>query len=170
MAVTLVTASGIWVPFAFQFTVEPPVGSDVGIKVPPVEGPEIVSVTPELPGAAEPGAIEETKGRGLGGGLMIKARVFDRPLFWLPECGLRVLILALPGLAISAFGTTALRFMTLEFASRVGVVARLLPFHWATVWVTNGPPNRVIVRSEQLVVQALTMEGEMAVRLAPVFP
>ena len=101
---------------------------------------------------------------------MMKASVFERPLFWLPECGLRVLISALPGLAISAFGTTALRFMTLLLASRVGVVARFLPFHWATVWLTNGPPKRVIVRSEQLLPQALTMEGEIAVRLAPVFP
>src|SRR6266403_1258699 len=101
---------------------------------------------------------------------MMKASVLERPLFWLPECGLRVLISALPGLAISAFGTTALRFMTLLLASRVGVVARFLPFHWATVWVTNGPPNKVMVRSEPFEPTALMTEGEMAVRLAPVVP
>jgi len=159
-------ARAVCEPFAFQFTVEPPVGSDEAIKLDPV----MLSVTAALPGFAEAGEMELRTGRGFGGGLMMKARVFDRPLFWLPECGLRVLILALPGVAISAFGTTALRFMTLLLASRVGVVARLLPFHWATVLVTKGPPKRVIVRSEQLVVQALTMDGEMAVRLAPVFP
>ena len=166
MAVTLEVVRGVCVPLVLQFTVEPPVGSEEEIKLVPV----MVSVTGALPGFAAVGEMEERTGSGLGGGLMMKARVFERPLFWLPECGLKVLTSAVPGLAISAAGTTALRFMTLEFASRVGVVARLLPFHWATVWVTNGPPKRVIVRSEQLLPQALTMEGEIAVRLAPVFP
>src|SRR6266478_8429862 len=123
--------------------------------------PLIVRVTFGLPGLAEAGEMELRTGRGFAGGLMMKARVFERPLFWLPECGLKVLTLAVPGLAISAAGTTALRFMTLLLASRVGVVARLLPFHWATVLVTKGPPKRVIVRSEQLLPQAPTMEGEI---------
>jgi hypothetical protein len=166
VAVTLAVARAVWEPLAFQFTVEPPVGSEDGIKLVPV----MVSVTGALPGFAAAGEMAERTGSGFGGGLMMKASVFERPLSWLPECGLRVLILAKPGLAISAFGTTALTFMTLLLASRVGVVARFLPFHWATVWLTNGPPKRVIVRSEQLLPQALTMAGEIAVRLAPVLP
>ena len=164
MALTLEVVKAVCEPLAFQFTVEPPVGSEEGMKLLPV----IVRATFGLPGFAEAGEMELRTGKGFGGGLMMKARVFDRPLFPLPECELNVLTLAVPGMAISAAGTTALRFTTLLLASRVGVVARFLPFHWATVVVSKGLPNSVIVRSEQLVPQALTMEGEIAVRLAPV--
>ena len=110
---------------AFQFTVEPPVGSDDGMKLLPT----IVNVTAGLPGAAEEGEMELNIGRGFGGGLMIMARVFESPLFWLPEWGLNVFTSALPGLAIKAAGTTAVRYSTLLLASRTGVVTRFLPFH-----------------------------------------
>ena len=166
VALTLEVARAVCEPLAFQFTVEPPVGSEEGIKL----VPEMVSVTAALPGFAEAGEMELRTGRGLGGGLMMKARVFDRPLFPLPECELNVLTLAVPGMAISAAGTTALRFTTLLLASRVGVVARFLPFHWAIVVVSKGLPNRVMVRSLPFGPSALMLAGEMAVRLAPVLP
>ena len=159
-------ARAVCVPLAFQFTVEPPVGSEEGIKL----APAMVRVTAALPGFAEAGEMELRTGSGFGGGLMMKARVFDRPLFPLPECELSVLTLALPGLAISVAGTTALRFTTLLLASRVGVVARFLPFHWATVFVSKGLPNKVMVRSLPFGPSALMTAGEMAVRLAPVLP
>ena len=75
---------------------------------------------------------------------------------------------ARPGVAISAAGTTAVRVLALPLAFSVPtVVARALPFHWATVLATKGPPKKVMVRSE---VPALMTEGEMELRLAPVFP
>jgi len=90
VAVTLEVARAVCEPFAFQFTVEPPVGSEEGIKLEPVT----LRVTAALPGFAEAGEMELRTGRGFGGGLMMKAKVFDRPLFPLPECGLKVLTLA----------------------------------------------------------------------------
>ena len=69
-----------------------------------------------------------------------------------------------------AAGTTAVSRRTLLLASNTGVVTRLLAFHWATVFATKGPPNKVIVRSEPFEPPALMVDGEMEVRLAPVFP
>jgi len=51
--------------------------------------------------------------------MMMKARVFDRPLFWLPNAGQSVDI-SFTGVGDQRFRDNALRFMTLEFASRVG--------------------------------------------------
>jgi hypothetical protein len=60
---------------------------------------------------------------------MMKATGLERPLSWEPEWGLTVLTVALPGVAVSAAGTTAVRFKMLLLASVTTVVARFLPFH-----------------------------------------
>ena len=87
----------------FQRTCEPPDGSDVGRKLLPLT----VRVNDGLPAAAVFGEIEVMAGTGLPGGLMINVRVFDRPLFPVPEKGFSVLTEAVPGLAISAAATVA---------------------------------------------------------------
>ena len=81
----------------------------------------MVSVTAALPGAALGGAIEESSGSGLGGGLMMNAVVLERPLFCEPEWGLRVCTVAVPVLAVNAAGTAAVSHNILELASSTGV-------------------------------------------------
>jgi len=105
VAVTLDIVRVVCIPLAFQFTVEPPVGSEDGIKLVPVTE----SGTAGLPGAADEGEIELRTGRGFGGGLMMNAMVLERPLVPLPECGLRVLTEARPALVIRDAGTAAVR-------------------------------------------------------------
>lgn len=163
VAVTLEAARVVCVPFAFQFTVEPPVGSEVGIKLLPVR----VNMRAPLPGAAEVGEMESSSGRGFGGGLITNAMGLERPLFPLPECGLKVLTLARPGLLTSDAGTAAVKDRMLELASNTGVVTRLLPFHWTTVLVMNPEPNRVMVKFAE---PAPTFEGDKEMSLAPVLP
>ncbi len=53
MAVTLEVARAVWEPLAFQFTVEPPVGSEEDMKLEPV----MVRVTAALLGFAEAGEM-----------------------------------------------------------------------------------------------------------------
>jgi len=57
------------------------VGSEVGRKLDPL----IMRVREALPGAVIVGEMEETTGTGLGGGLMMKATLFERPLSVEPE-------------------------------------------------------------------------------------
>jgi len=77
-----------------------------------------------LPAAAEFGEIDEIVGTGLPGGSITKVSVLERPLVPVPECGLRVLTNALPGLAMSAAATVAV--MVPAFTYMEGMV---LPFH-----------------------------------------
>jgi hypothetical protein len=66
-----------------------------------------VRVNEGLPAAAVVGEIEVTAGTGFPGGLMINDKVFDSPLFPVPEKGFSVLTVAVPGLAINAAATVA---------------------------------------------------------------
>ncbi len=164
VAVTLVVASVVCVPLALQLTSAPPVGSVDGIKLEPVR----FSGNDAAPGEAEAGAMEFKTGNGLGIGLMMKVRVLERPLLVLPEWGFIVLMEAVPGLATSEAGTTAVTLVTLLLASNVTVVTRFPPFHCTLVPATNPPPNMVKVMG--LAPPALTMDGEIEIRLAPVLP
>src|SRR5262245_44157628 len=93
--------------------------------------PVTVRMKEALPGATEVGDndVGVRTGNGLGGGLMMKASGLERPLSCEPEWGLKVLTLTLPGVVVSAAGTTAVRFRMLLLASVTTVVARFLPFH-----------------------------------------
>ena len=101
--------------------------------------PLIVRERP-LPTVAQVGETEVTVGTGLGGFSMIKVRVLERPLFPVPEAGLMVLMLAVPGLEMSEAGILAVTDVTTLLASRVIVVVhelvdavvemgQVLPFH-----------------------------------------
>src|SRR5467141_946028 len=110
-------------------------------------------------------------GCGFGGGLMMKAMGLERPLFPAPEAGFSVMIVATPGLAISAAGTTAVSFKIFPALSRVGVVLRELPFHCTTVFVTKPWPFTVRVKSQGVVgvgTQTLVWAGERKEITAPV--
>ena len=75
--------------------------------------PLIVKAKPGLPAAVREGVIEAIDGTGLGGGLMMRATELERPLVPAPECGLRVLTKAVPGVATRAAGTVAVMPVTL---------------------------------------------------------
>ena len=64
--------------------------------------PLTVRVKVALPAAAVFGEIEVIAGTGFAGGLIVKDRTLDRPLFPAPEKGFRVLTNTTPGLAIIA--------------------------------------------------------------------
>ena len=117
----MLVTSVVCVPLAFQFTSEPPVGSDEGMKLVPTR----FSGTAALPGEADVGEIEVRVGNGLGGGLTIKVRELERPLSWEPECGLSVFIEAVPGLATNEAGTAAVTLRTLLLASTATLVTRV---------------------------------------------
>ena len=71
VAVTLDVVRVVCIPLAFQFMVEPPVGSEDGT------GSSDESGTAALPGAADEGEIELRTGRGFGGGLMMNEMVLE---------------------------------------------------------------------------------------------
>ena len=96
-------------------------------------------------------------GTGLGGGLIIKVTGFDRPLLPAPEKGFCVITVAVPGLATSAAGTTAVTLSTLPEVSVVTVVFSFCPFHSTKVLATNPAPLIVSVKSG---LPALILEGE----------
>ncbi len=125
-----------------------------------------VRVKEALLGAIEEGEMEVRAGRGFLGGLIMKERVLERPLFMLPECGLNVLTVAIPGVVINDCETVAVSQRMLLLASRTGVVVRVCPFHCITVPVTNPEPKAVIVKPWS---PALALAGAMEARLAPVF-
>ena len=142
----------------FQRTCEPPDGSEVGRKEPPL----IVRVKEGLPAAAELGEMEETVGNGFAAGLTTKVSVLERPLVPVPECGLSVLMKALPGFAMSAAATVAV--MVVALTNVEGIV---LPFHWTTVLATKPPLLLVTVRVKSLP-PATAAEGEIKLMGAPV--
>ena len=80
-------------------------------------------------GVVQEGVRPEIVGTGFGGGKIVKVMVLETPLFPEPECGLRVLTAALPCLAVSVAGTTAVIPVTFPELFVVTVVLRLLPFH-----------------------------------------
>ena len=81
---------------AFQWTSEPPLGSEVGRKLEPFT----MIVKEALPGAEIFGEFELTTGTGLGAGLTMKESVLERPLSVVPEWGFSVWTTAVPGCAI----------------------------------------------------------------------
>src|SRR5215475_2971374 len=91
--------------------------------------PVTVRVTAALSGGAIVGEMPDTDGVGLAGTLMMNASVLERPLSCLLVAGFSVLTKALPGVVSSSLGTLAVRLVTLLLASRVTVVAIVLPFH-----------------------------------------
>src|SRR2546423_11090310 len=107
-----------------QFTWDPPEGSVVGRKFEPLS----INVNCAPPAGALAGAMLVSPGQGLGGGLMMKARGLERPLFPAPETGLRVMTVATPGLAISAAGTLTGSFQMFSPLSSVGVGFMRFPF------------------------------------------
>src|SRR5438309_8116506 len=136
-----------------QFTWDPPEGSVVGRKFEPLS----INVNCAPPAGALAGAMLVSPGKGFGGGLMMKARGFERPLFPAPEAGLRVMTVATPGLATSAAGTAAVSFKMFPALSSVGVVLSGFPFHCTTVLATSPPPFTVMTKS---VLPALIWPGE----------
>src|ERR1700693_4200769 len=84
----------------------------------------------EVPQAAiVAGAIAVNVGTGLGGALMMKVTGFDSPLLPAPENGFCVITVAVPGLATSAAGTTAVTpSTTVLVVSSVTVVLSFFPF------------------------------------------
>ena len=111
--VTVTGVSVVCVPFAVQNAEDPPVGSEEGIKLVPVK----VRVNEALLGAVEDGEMELRTGSGFLAGLMMKAIVLERPLFMLPECGLRVFTEATPVVATKFCGTIAVSQRMLLLAS-----------------------------------------------------
>src|SRR6202000_1646765 len=99
--VTLRSVRVVWVGPRLKRTCEPPVGSDIGMKLEPVT----VMVKEGAPAVAEVGEMEEMTGMGLAAGLMRKVRVLERPLLPAPEKGLSVLTKAVPALAMSVAET-----------------------------------------------------------------
>ena len=93
----------------FQFTWEPLVELDPGIKLVPT----MVTVTAALPATAVFGVMLVTVGTGLGGEKTSKAKALESPFVPVPECGCTVWTKLVPGFAIIAAGTTALTEMTL---------------------------------------------------------
>src|SRR5437879_4547424 len=108
-----------------QFTWDPPERSVVGRKFEPLS----INVNCAPPAGALAGAMLVSPGKGFGGGLMMKARGLERPLFPAPEAGLTVMTVATPGLAISAAGTVPVSFKMFPPLSRVGAVLRGFPFY-----------------------------------------
>ena len=154
-------ASVLCVGPEFQWTWDPPEGSDVGRKLLPV----IVRVTGALPAAALVGDIEETTGSGLPAGLMMNAMELESPFCPAPDAGLRVLTKAVPTLATRAAGTVAVTLSTLPAESVDTAVAMVFPFHCTTVLATNPWPVTVSVKS---VLPALMVDGESTLIAAPV--
>src|SRR5438309_10456808 len=99
-----------------QFTWDPPERSVVGRKFETLS----IKVNCAPPAGALAGAILVSPGKGFGGGLMMKARGLERPLFPTPEAGVTVMTVAAPGSAISARGTVAVSFKRIPPLSRVG--------------------------------------------------
>src|ERR1700722_15912069 len=83
--VTLRTVSVDCVGPRLKRTCEPPVGSDMRMKLVPV----MVMVNEAAPAAAEVGDIEEIVGIGLAAGFTRKVTTLERPLVPVPEWGLR---------------------------------------------------------------------------------
>src|SRR5205814_5451618 len=103
-----------------QFTWDPPERSVVGRKFEPLS----INVNGAPPAGALAGAMLVGPGKGVGGGLMMKARGLERPLFPAREAGLRVVAVAMPGLAICAAGRVGVSFKAFATLSSVGVVLR----------------------------------------------
>ena len=133
----------------------------VGRKFEPLS----INVNCAPPAGALAGAMLVSPGKGFGGGLMMKARGLERPLFPAPEAGLTVMTVATPGLAMSAAGTVAVSFKMFPPLSSVGAVLRGFPFHSTTVFVTNPPPFTVMTKSAP---PALIWAGERKEIEAPV--
>jgi hypothetical protein len=152
---------------AFHCTVDPAEELDAAKKFVPV----IVNKNVPAHGAAHAGRLfglsSEIVGTGLGGGLITKATVFERPLFPATENGLCVMTVAVPVLATKDAGTTAVSHSTFGgvLVSSCGVVTSFVPFQVTYVCTTNPLPFTVNVNCG---LPALTVDGETEVIEAPV--
>src|SRR5262249_18801952 len=107
----------------------------------------------------------------LFGGLLIRKMIeFESPLLPLPEKGFCVNTEALPGVAMSLAGTTAVTVKELPLASGfTNVVASFCEFHPTTVLATNaGPAEEALRVSVKSLPPAGMLLGESDVRNAPV--
>ncbi len=158
VVVTLKTGSVACVGPRLNRTSDPPVGSDIGMKLAPVT----VSVNDAPPAVAALGEIAVIDGTGLAAGLIKNVSVFDSPLFPAPENGFSVLTATVPAFAIIAAVTVAVTLLALT-----KVVGMVLPFHCTTVCVTN-PPDGLATLSVNAAPPALACDGAMKLTAAPV--
>ena len=112
VAVTLVATKVVCVAPAVQRTCDTCVGSvDEVMKFVPCRSK--VKFVHEVPHAAiVVGAMDESAGTGLGGGLIMKATGFESPLLPAPENGFCVITVAVPGLPTNVAGTIAVTLTT----------------------------------------------------------
>src|SRR5258706_7309417 len=102
----LATANFVWVRPILQFSWEACVGSAFARKLVPISVMPSVCDAEVLAGEVF-GLMLVRVGIGFGGGLIMKTMGLERPLFVALVAGFRVMMVATPGLAISAAGTIA---------------------------------------------------------------